>query len=158
MYGACISINLSLSLSLSLYIYIYICVCVYIYIYIYFSPVEKNGFSLETEWQQVLSGLQESSQYPTWSQQCWSFDYFFLWSTILPGCFTLGNVPSAPTTTDTTVIFMFHGGFFFFFFFFFFCFRPKSNYFSWVYSLINWNSRIDEMTIYFFLIFNTRSS
>ena len=40
----------------------------------FFIPALVNGFPLESEWQQVSSSLQDSSQYSSWSQQCWSLD------------------------------------------------------------------------------------
>ena len=38
----------------------------------FFTSVLADGLSLEFEWQQVSSGLQDSSQYSGWSQQCCS--------------------------------------------------------------------------------------
>ena len=40
----------------------------------FFTPALADGFSLEFEWQQVSSSLQDSSQYPSRSQQCCSLD------------------------------------------------------------------------------------
>ena len=37
-----------------------------------FTPVLAGGLSLEFEWQQVSLGFQDSSQYSSRSQQCWS--------------------------------------------------------------------------------------
>ena len=47
----------------------------------FFTPALGDGFSLEFEWQQVSSSVQDSSQYPGWSQQCYSFQQvlFFCW-------------------------------------------------------------------------------
>ena len=45
------------------------------------SPqVLAHGFSLESEWQQVSSSLQDSSQYSDRSQQCCSLDGFHSFS------------------------------------------------------------------------------
>ena len=40
----------------------------------FFTPVSSDGLSLEPEWQQVTSSLQDSSQYPGRSQKCCSLD------------------------------------------------------------------------------------
>ena len=51
-------------------------------------PALADGFSLEFEWQQVSSSLQDSSQYSGRSQQCCcldsfhSFSYFQVLSTV----------------------------------------------------------------------------
>ena len=52
--------------------------------YKYFTPWEfftsalPDGLSLESEWQQVTSSFQDSSQYSGWSQQCYSLDCLHL--------------------------------------------------------------------------------
>ena len=40
----------------------------------FYTPVLADGLSQESEWQQVSSGLQDSSQYSSQSQQCNSLD------------------------------------------------------------------------------------
>ena len=40
----------------------------------FFTPVSAGGLSLKSEWQQVSSGFQDSSEYSNWSQQCYSLD------------------------------------------------------------------------------------
>ena len=40
----------------------------------FFTSVLADGFSLEFEWQQVSSSLQDSSQYSGRSQQCCRLD------------------------------------------------------------------------------------
>ena len=40
----------------------------------FFTSILTDGFSLEFEWQQVSSGLQDSSQYSGRSQKCCSLD------------------------------------------------------------------------------------
>ena len=49
----------------NIYIYIYIYISVYIIITLweFFTPALADGLSLESEWQQVSSNLQDSSQY-----------------------------------------------------------------------------------------------
>ena len=58
-----------------------ILVCTYYYYYYYYlllfefsTPALADGFSLEFEWQQVSSSLQDLSQYSGRSQYCRSFD------------------------------------------------------------------------------------
>ena len=52
--------------------------CIIIIIIIYslrvFASVSADCFSLEFEWQQVSSSIQDSSQYSDCSQQCCSLD------------------------------------------------------------------------------------
>ena len=43
----------------------------------FFTSVLADGFSLESEWQQVSSGLQDSSQDTGRSQQCWLLDSLY---------------------------------------------------------------------------------
>ena len=43
-------------------------------IWVFFTPVLADSFPLESDWQQVFSGLQDSSQYSGQSQQCCSLD------------------------------------------------------------------------------------
>ena len=43
----------------------------------FFTSVLADGFSLESEWQQVSSGLQDSSQYSACSQQCCHLDSLY---------------------------------------------------------------------------------
>ena len=38
----------------------------------FFTPALADDLSLESEWQQVTSGLQDSSQYSSWPKKCWS--------------------------------------------------------------------------------------
>ena len=81
-------------------------------------PVLTGGFSLKSEWQQVSSGLQESSLY---SGQ--SYLYYGLNSSsdfLIPSLFSklLQTIPSTPTTYCITIT-LFHR---------FFCSRP--NYLS----------------------------
>ena len=45
-----------------------------LFLFGFFTPVLTDGFSLEFEWQQVSSSLQDSSQYSGRSQQCCSLD------------------------------------------------------------------------------------
>ena len=44
----------------------------------FFTSVLANGFSLEFEWQQVPSSLQDSSQYSGRPQQCCRLDSLYL--------------------------------------------------------------------------------
>ena len=43
----------------------------------FFTSVLVDGFSLEFEWQQVCSSLQDSSQYSGCPQQCCRFDSLY---------------------------------------------------------------------------------
>ena len=43
----------------------------------FFTSVLADGFSLEFEWQQVSSSLQDSSQYPGHPQQCCRLDSLY---------------------------------------------------------------------------------
>ena len=45
----------------------------------FFTRAVATGFSLESEWQQVSSSLQDSSQYSGWPQQCcyWMVSSYF---------------------------------------------------------------------------------
>ena len=40
----------------------------------FFSLALSGGFSLASEWQQVSSDFQDSSQYSGWSQKCWGLN------------------------------------------------------------------------------------
>ena len=70
-----------------------------------------DGLSLESEWQQVTTGFQDSSQYCGRPQQLFIFDGlysssdFFLLERV---SLALGTIPSAPMTTGFTSTFMFH--------------------------------------------------
>ena len=48
--------------------------CYYFTLCEVFTPASSGGFSLQPEWQQVSSGLQDFSQYSSWSQDCCSLD------------------------------------------------------------------------------------
>ena len=74
-----------------------------------------DDLSLESEWQQVSSSLQDSSQFSGWSQQCCSLDVSThpLISKSASLCTNpLVTVPRALITIDITVTFMFHSLFF----------------------------------------------
>ena len=43
----------------------------------FFTSVLTDGFSLESEWHQVSSGLQATSQDSGCSQQCWHLDSLY---------------------------------------------------------------------------------
>ena len=48
-----------------------VCISIYYFTsYEIFTHVLADGLSLESEWQQVSSGFQDSSQYYGWSQKC----------------------------------------------------------------------------------------
>ena len=49
-------------------------VIIIVYSFEFFTSVLADGLSLEFEWQQVSSSLQDSSQYSGRSQQCCSLD------------------------------------------------------------------------------------
>ena len=77
----------------------------------FFTPALVDRFSQEFERQQASSSLQDSSRYPSRSQQCCSLDGFHTSSYFqIPLSCTnpLGTVPSALITTGITVIFMSH--------------------------------------------------
>ena len=70
----------------------------------FFTSVLADGFSLESEWQQVFASFQDSYQYSSRSQQCWDAPItssFRLFNE------ALGAVRRAPFTT-ITITFMFH--------------------------------------------------
>ena len=93
-----------------MYIYIYSWKIWYpnFFLWEFFRAAYIGLLSLESKWQQVSSGLHDSSQYSDRSQQCCnlnglnsSSDFQFLQS-------PLETVTSAPTTTGITVTIMFH--------------------------------------------------
>ena len=45
-----------------------------IFIWEFFTSALADGFPLESEWQQVSSSLQDSSEYSSWSQECCNLD------------------------------------------------------------------------------------
>ena len=62
-----------------------VCTCILPYYYYYycyslrvFFPPLAESLSLDSEWLQVSSDLQDSSEYSGWSQQCCSLDGFDL--------------------------------------------------------------------------------
>ena len=131
---------------------------VFLYYY-HFTPYKfftlAGGLSLESEWQQVSSGLQDSSQYSGWSQQCFSLDdldslsdFQFLQSLSKP----LGTISSIPTIT---VILMFHS---------FFSSLARSKYlsifpFSFIFTLLSvWMVKFIQWQILFFLLIIARSA
>ena len=80
----------------------------------FFTSALADGLSLEFEWQQVSSNIQDSSEYSGRSQQCCSLDGGLLSSSKSSSPFNnpLVTVPKAPITIGIMVTFMFHGFFF----------------------------------------------
>ena len=72
----------------------------------FFTPALGNGFSLEFEWQQVSSSLQESSQYSDRSHWCSSLEGNFQVPCLFINLSV--TVPRASITIDIIVSFMFH--------------------------------------------------
>ena len=64
-----------------------------------------------TDWQQVFSRLQDSSQYYGWSQQYCSLDDLCLSSDfqLFQSLYQTFNIPSAPNSIGITVTLIFHG-------------------------------------------------
>ena len=134
---ACQHISVSISpLSLSLYIYIskhtilvsisyssehthththtYIYIYIIIYFLKFFTSALTDGFSLESEWQQVSSSLQDSSQYSGRSQKWSSLDGLHSSANlqVLQSlCNPLVTVPNALITIGIIVTCMFHSFF-----------------------------------------------
>ena len=51
----------------------------------FFASVLANGFSLESEWQEIFSGLQDFSLYYGWFQICYSLvNYFHYYYKVFP--------------------------------------------------------------------------
>ena len=74
-----------------------------------FTPALADGFSLDSEWQQISSNLQDSSQYSNRSQQNCSLDGTHSSSYFLQSQHqSLVILPSTTITTDITVTLMFH--------------------------------------------------
>ena len=77
----------------------------------FFQPALADGFSLEAEWQQVSSSLQDSSQYSGRFQQCYSLNCL-----IHPLIFMSSNfstnplviVSSTTITVNITITLIFH--------------------------------------------------
>ena len=67
----------------------------------FFTQALADGFSHESEWQQVSSSLQNSSQYSSQSQQCYSLDG--LHSSFSTSTNPFVTVPSAPIIIGITV-------------------------------------------------------
>ena len=89
----------------------------------FFTPALANGFSLESEWQQVSTSLQDFYQYSSWSQCC-NLDGFHTFSKSSSPCTNpLVTVPSAPVLTGITFNFMSHS---------FFSSSARSNSFMWL--------------------------
>ena len=77
----------------------------------FFTPTLGDGFSVESEWQQVSLSLQDSSQYSERSQQ-WMVSTRLLISKSSSPCTNhLVIVPNAPITVGTTITFIFHSFF-----------------------------------------------
>ena len=91
--------------------------CFYMIVLLLFTPLEfftsvlADGFPLESEWQQVSSSLQVSSQDYGCSQQCCRLDSLYASANFMfskPFNNLLVIVPNAPLTIATIVTFMFH--------------------------------------------------
>ena len=79
-----------------------------------FKPVLVDGLSLESEWLQVSSSLQEFSQYYGQYQQYWHLDSLgFSFDIQLSGLLTkpVGTFVSSPIAIGITVTFLFHSSF-----------------------------------------------
>ena len=77
----------------------------------FFSPALADGLSLDSEWQQVSSGLQDSSQYSGWSQKCCTLDSLGSSSdsnSSRPLTKPLGIVLSTTITFGITITFISH--------------------------------------------------
>ena len=82
----------------------------------FLTPASADGSSLETEWQQFSSSLQDSSQYSGHSQQAVGWMVSTHPPTYKPSSpfnKPLVTVPKAPITIGTIVSFMFHSFFLF---------------------------------------------
>ena len=76
----------------------------------FFTPELADGLSLESEWQQVSSGLQGVAQYSSKSQQCCSLDGLdssLFKISYSPPLQALRNITSTPITTGITIILIF---------------------------------------------------
>ena len=74
----------------------------------FFTLVLAGGLSLESEWQRVSSGLQDSSKYSN-NVLVWMILILSLISNSFSLFFKLlGTIPRAPTTNSITVTLMFH--------------------------------------------------
>ena len=116
----------------------------------FFTSAKADGLSLESEWQQVSSSLQDSSQYSGQSQQCCSLDRLHLSSyskSSSPFTIHLVTVPRAPITNDITVSFIFHS---------FFNSQARSRYLSFLLISLNftlWSVRTAKSTFLLVLSF-----
>ena len=135
--------------------------CYYYYYYYYyyycefFTPVLVDSLSLESEWQQISSGLQDSSQYSSRSHQCCSEEYLdsssdFQFSSLF-SC-PSKTITSSPTTIGITVTLYSTVSFYS---------LTRSKYLSFRFILFSFcgppeqqNPRADK---FFFLFINTRS-
>ena len=89
-------------------------IIIIIYFLEFFTSALADGLSLEFEWQQVSSSLQDSSQDSSHSQQCCRLDSLYP-SANFQVLQAFNNffviVPKAPITIGTIVTFMFHSFF-----------------------------------------------
>ena len=110
----------------------------------FFPPVLVDGFPLESEWQQISSSLQNSTEYSGWSHQCCSLDSLYSCSYFqVPQSLyqSLVTVPSMPISVGIIVIFRFHS---------FFSSLARSKYlslFSLSFSFNLWSARMVKFTI-----------
>ena len=116
----------------------------------FFTSVLADGFSLEFEWQQVSSSLQDSSRDSGRSWQCCHLDSLYSsanFQIFRPFKNHLVIVPKAPITIGTIVTFMFHS---------FFNYLARSRYlsfFSLSFRFILWSSETAKSTILQILFF-----
>ena len=116
----------------------------------FFTSANADGFSLKSEWQQVSSGLQDSSQDSGRSQQCCHLDSLYRPPTSKSSR-PFNNpwviVPKEPITIGTIVTFMFHS---------FFNSLARSRYlsfFSLSFRFILWSAGTAKSTILQILFF-----
>ena len=126
-----------------------ICIII-IYSLEFFTSTLADGLSLEFDWQQVSSSLQDSSRYSGRSQKCCHLDsptHPPTSKSSRPFNNPLVIVPKVPITIGTIITFMFHS---------FFNSLARLRYlsfFSHSFSFILWSARTAKSTIWQFLFF-----
>ena len=73
----------------------------------FFTSMLADSLSQKTEWQQVSSSFQDSSQYSSRSQECCCLDWHYTSQSSSPIINPLVTEPKAPITISISVTFMF---------------------------------------------------
>ena len=138
-----------------MHVCMFVCMCAfYLFLSKFFTPAWADGFSLDFEWQQVYSSLQDSSQYSVGSQQCCSLivsTHPFIFEFSSPCTNSFLTVQRVPIITDIIITFMLYR---------FLSYLAKSRYVSFflisynftLHSAVTATSTILQIPCFFLLI------